>query len=857
MSYFDDKDKFLSRLHLHEKEYSGIQLTIDDIELMGDLSFVRIHKISRELDENACVNLGMENILSGFSTLSSPLCYLIKGDKDGIGIYVGANSEVLERVLSVLSSQSLVFETESVSYESIKIPTRRAGLVIGHPPSIKEIEEESLIYPICQSMLGKDFSIMVIAKSIPPQSTYSARESLLEELTEASEAVGITRTMEKSIGTENRESKDYSASRYVNHLEKTLEQIEKGIATGVWYTQVFLTARRTSDYKLLSAMFRTSYSKGTEVIEPLQLFPMQQSPDRLAIEPLGVRLLDIHTSQYAINRKVLALQGYVTQTILNSEQLASYFQYPEKEVAGFAVDEQVEFEVENRRYNLKVPFTIGEICTNQPSVSKPYQIEMSDFNRHALLIGMTGSGKTNTSKQLLSSLWCQKSIPFLVIESAKREYWDLSNLSARGEYNDFSDLRVFTLGEESRKRGVPYRINPFEVVGNVSIQAHIDRLFSTFKASFDLVSPTPFILEQALYEIYQDAGWDIVTNENKYGSTAYPSLTDLILKIDEITEVSGYKGEIEANIKASLRARINSLRLGGKGYMLDVEKSLPIHLLMEKPTILELEDLGDDETKSFVIGLLLTQIYEYHQSKHPTVGRNPFKHLLVIEEAHRLLKEVSGEETSKRKAIEFFTNLLAEIRSFGQGIFIIDQIPTKLAGDILKNTNLKIVHRTVSEEDRLAIGKSMNMTEEQLSYLSSLKRGIAAVYSEGDFRPKLVQMPCVESEARISREQVLNNTFDSYRTFLEDKGNSDFRNPFLSHFNKDRIDTSYYISQIHQHGLLNVLNSLLTKYRERVPISETDENVFMEAFILSLNIPPSLQREYLTILKKRRRSHVL
>lgn len=162
-----------------------------------------------------------------------------KGDKNGIGIYVGATSEDLERVVSVLSSQSLVFETESVSYESIKIPTRRAGLVIGHPPSITEIEEKSLLYPICQSMLGKDFSIMVIAKSISPQLMYSAKESLLEELTDASAAVGITRTMERSIGTENKESKDYSASRYVSHLEKKLEQIEKGISTGNWHTQVF------------------------------------------------------------------------------------------------------------------------------------------------------------------------------------------------------------------------------------------------------------------------------------------------------------------------------------------------------------------------------------------------------------------------------------------------------------------------------------------------------------------------------------------------------------------------------------------------------------------------------------------
>lgn len=38
---------------------------------------------------------------------------------------------------------------------------------------------------------------------------------------------------------------------------------------------------------------------------------------------------------------------------------------------------------------------------------------------------------------------------------------------------------------------------------------------------------------------------------------------------------------------------------------------------------------------------------------------------------------------------------------------IAEQIPTKLAPDTLKNTNLKIVHRTVAREDREAVGKAM------------------------------------------------------------------------------------------------------------------------------------------------------
>ena len=137
------------------------------------------------------------------------------------------------------------------------------------------------------------------------------------------------------------------------------------------------------------------------------------------------------------------------------------------------------------------------------------------------------------------------------------------------------------------------------------------------------------------------------------------------------------------------------------------------------------------------------------------------RHLIMVEEAHRLLRRVS--ETSeganpRAKAVEFFCNMLAEIRSVGQGFLIADQIPTKLASDTVKNTNLKIVHRIVDREDREAIGKAMNMSEDQISFLACLKRGYAAVYSEGDNRPKLVHMPLVQAVTYMNREEVLQKT---------------------------------------------------------------------------------------------------
>jgi DNA helicase HerA-like ATPase len=101
----------------------------------------------------------------------------------------------------------------------------------------------------------------------------------------------------------------------------------------------------------------------------------------------------------------------------------------------------------------------------------------------------------------------------------------------------------------------------------------------------------------------------------------------------------------------------------------------------------------------------------------------------VIEEAHRLLEnpggggrggEVVGAD-ARTKAVALFVDMLAEIRAFGQGIMIVEQIPTKLADAAIKNTNLKIMLRLTSRDDRDYLGEAMNFNEEQKQFVSTLR----------------------------------------------------------------------------------------------------------------------------------------
>ena len=74
----------------------------------------------------------------------------------------------------------------------------------------------------------------------------------------------------------------------------------------------------------------------------------------------------------------------------------------------------------------------------------------------------------------------------------------------------------------------------------------------------------------------------------------------------------------------------------------------------------------------------------------------------------------------KGKAVEAFTNILSEIRAYGEGFLIAEQIPTKLASDVIKNTNLKVMHRIVVEDDRKVMGATMNIKDREPKKIVSL-----------------------------------------------------------------------------------------------------------------------------------------
>lgn len=86
--------------------------------------------------------------------------------------------------------------------------------------------------------------------------------------------------------------------------------------------------------------------------------------------------------------------------------------------------------------------------------------------------------------------------------------------------------------------------------------------------------------------------------------------------------------------------------------------------------------------------------------------------------------------------------MLSEIRAYGEGIMIAEQIPSKLAPDAIKNTNLKLLHRLVAQDDRDVVGTAINLSDDQSRRAVTLnpQRGEVIAFAEGCDRPYLLQV---------------------------------------------------------------------------------------------------------------------
>lgn len=443
---------------------------------------------------------------------------------------------------------------------------------------------------------------------------------------------------------------------------------------------------------------------------------------------------------------------------------------PVRDVEGVTVSRRPSFGInsdDGNEGNSRASLTVGTILDKGNETRQKYRIALDNLTKHLAVFGLTGSGKTNTVKHLMVQLWKIHRIPFLVIEPAKAEYRELAQTP---ELKD--DLLVISAGIDNTE-ACPLRLNPFDFdpgqdrdANRIHLLTHIDHLKATFNASFPMYASMPYILEEAMLEVYRERGWSLGKSLNRHCDIYsedfrdyIPKLHDLWLKVEAVTRKKGYYVEQQMNIEAALKARLSSLMVGSKGTMLNCSRSIPASDLFDRPCVIELENMGDDDEKAFLMGLLVSKLYEYRKTtiKKESDKLSNLRHLLVIEEAHRLLTNTS-ENTSnpeianaKGKAVAAFVDMLSEIRAFGQSVVVVDQLPSRVSPNIVKGTGSKIVHRLLAKDDREAVGWTLGMSSSQIDDLSLMRTGECVVGQGGDRKSFM---------CKVARFEALGNTND-------------------------------------------------------------------------------------------------
>lgn len=594
---------------------------------------------------------------------------------------------------------------------------------------------------------------------------------------------GRTWTNTTTVGQEQLNRKVEYAIEVLKNYEKRLHE---GTAIGMWNLGHYFCAADKVTYQQGIGVVTSLFTGMDSTFEPPRAIhvPKEFRDTLRRFQNVYLRfptressMRDVRTGTVELQDHPLGIFFNGPATPVSTRELAIATPVATQDIEGVSVSRRPAFGInlpQVRKTDSKT-LTLGWILDKGNETPQTYRISQSNLPKHVSVFGLTGSGKTNTVQRLLHQLWKNEHIPFLVIEPAKAEYRAMSRYE---ELKD--DLLVFSAGVEQND-ACPLRLNPFDFnpgrdrdANRVHLLTHIDRLKATFNASFPMYASMPYILEEAMLEIYRERGWELGRSTNRFVGDIYrddfsgyvPTLRDLYWKVDDIVRRKAYAPEQTMNIRAALKARLSSLMVGAKGEMFNCRASVPMQDLFSRPAVIELENMGDDDEKAFLMGLIVSRLYEYRKATYGTEGEKSLKHVLVIEEAHRLLANVPDTSANmeagnpKGKSVSAFVDMLSEIRAFGESVFVVDQLPSRVAPNIVKGTGTKLVHRLLAKDDRESVGWTMGMNDAQIADLSLLKTGECVASQDGDSKAYLCKVPKCDEHEHVWEAEASSATMD-------------------------------------------------------------------------------------------------
>lgn len=529
-------------------------------------------------------------------------------------------------------------------------------------------------------------------------------------------------------------SKNRTISSILDRLDKQLERLDECESIGMWNLASYFVGEVMADTETAANTYYSLMSGNRTGIERSAINTWTKEDD--------VRLLKKYINNFV--HPCFVYNGFnydgirnviVTPTsMVSTNELAIHMALPRCSVKGLPVIEHAAFAQEVLSKNNNEGIAIGNIYHLGEATEERVLLDPNSLSMHTFITGSTGSGKSNAVYTILNKVR-REGVKFLVIEPAKGEYKHIFG----------NDENVFVYGTNPVKSPM-LRINPFSFPDDVHVLEHLDRLVDIFSVCWPMYAAMPAVLKSAIEKSYKDCGWNLTESVNEYGDELYPNFADVARNVKRIIDNSEYDAENKGAYKGSLLTRLNSLTNGING-MLFSNNELTSNQLFDENVIVDLSRVGSNETKSLIMGMLVLKLQEYRMSS--SVMNSPLKHITVLEEAHNLLKRTSTDSANiTGKSVEMLSNSIAEMRTYGEGFIIADQAPGLLDMAVIRNTNTKIILRLPDESDRELVGKSANLNDAQVTELSKLPCGVAAIYQNEWIQPVLCKLNKFKGECK-------------------------------------------------------------------------------------------------------------
>ncbi len=598
------------------------------------------------------------------------------------------------------------------------------------------------------SMLGCSM-VGNFVNSIMPQKTNSVSSSDTESDTDT-----------HTIGSSESKSSSISRNLVNRHIEAVSEhlfyhskRLETGKATGLWRVGVYLMADKMSELQGGALQLRSILSGQESIFEPIRIHNISSIMDEVIDKKHSLRELTLgqfSSPILAVNdgrgrrfEHPLGDQYKELKTVLTTKELSYLVNFPLRSVPGInVVDSSPEFSLNKPTIDdPQNSVSIGKLLYGGSLTDIDYSISLDRLSKHAFVCGIDGAGKTNTVKNILNGV--SDKIPFLVIEPVKTEYVEWA--VAYNREHPETQISIFIPGCNSYKDkqskeniGIKQlKLNPFDLIWlsgeqNPNVLSHIDRIKPILTAAFPKYDILPILIEDIIYALYQNESTDWLNQTPVFGKTKVPTLEEMRQIIDTVVQNRGFVDDISVrNVKTCLKTRIDSLLRGWKGETFNSSSSTPFSDLYTKPCVINLSYVSDESDKCFIMALLLLFLYEYRLAS-AEIGQVDDKdccHLTVVEEANRIMKKCDNQESAQYKIASLFSNMLLEIKAYNEGVLFVDKDPSSLTPDILKSTNLKIIHRLVSEDDCRLVAESVGIKKEQYPIIPKLSVGQCLISS--------------------------------------------------------------------------------------------------------------------------------